>query len=63
MRKERVTISMPGNILRAIDSVPGWSRSGFIAHIMTMYLEQLVAHYKTNPIEAIKIKGNTNASL
>jgi len=61
MRKERVTISMPGNVVRAIDNIPGWSRSAFIAHVMSMYLDQLVAHYKINPIEPIKIKEKTNA--
>ena len=52
--KKKVTICLPPNILNAIDAIPGWSRSAFIAHIMTMYMNQMVLHYKNGAEEIIR---------
>lgn len=57
--KQRVTITIPENVVRAIDNIPGFTRSGFISHILQMYLESLIQHYKANPIST----GARNASL
>jgi len=54
LKKERVTICIKPNILKAIDCIPGWSRSGFISHIMEMYLESMVKHYKDGTEDIIR---------
>jgi len=54
LKKERVTICVPPNILRAIDSIPGWSRSGFISHVMEMYMESMIRHYKNGAEDILR---------
>ena len=57
MRKERVTICVPEDVLKLVDTAAryGRSRSGFIAYVLQLYFDSMLQHY-------MQERGNTNRS-
>ena len=47
MRKERVTICIPEDVLKLVDTAAtyGRSRSGFVSYVLQLYFDSMLQHY------------------